>query len=234
MQRLTKSRVLAIILPAFSWSFLHSAYPQEPGYTRGIEVGIIGIVAGIVMLHWGILATLIWHYTVDASLVGLLLVRSNSMYFKISGVIVGAAALAPLIFSGVAYLRRGHFAPVDDLLNRADPAPQSELRDSERHEDLAVHPVAKPALRRGNAAMIGVLAACLVVGGLLAWRIKQPAIGDYLNLSVDARTARTQRRRSSAPPGDRPGFLPSRGVACQYHRCADQRISARASGRHQA
>jgi hypothetical protein len=51
--RLTKSRALAIILPAFSWSFLHSAYPQEPGYA-GIEVGIIGIVAGIVMLHWGI------------------------------------------------------------------------------------------------------------------------------------------------------------------------------------
>ena len=184
--RLTKSRVLAIILPAFSWSFLHSAYPQEPGYTRGIEVGIIGIVAGIVMLNWGILATLIWHYTVDASLVGLLLVRSNSMYFKISGVIVGAAALAPLIFSGVAYLRRGHFAPVDDLLNRAVPPPEIGVVD-EVTEGLApagkarVYEVLTPAL-------IGVLAACLVIGGLLAWRVKQPSIGDYLKLSVNART----------------------------------------------
>src|SRR2546429_7385606 len=41
------------------------------------------IVAGIVMLRWGILATLIWHYTVDASLVGLFLLRSNSLYFKV-------------------------------------------------------------------------------------------------------------------------------------------------------
>jgi len=47
------------------------------------------------MLRWGIIATLIWHYTVDASLVGLLLIRSNSLYFKISGVLVGAARLRP-------------------------------------------------------------------------------------------------------------------------------------------
>ena len=64
MQKLTGSRMLAVILPRF-WSFLHSNYPQEPGYIRGIEIGIMGIVAGLVMLRWGIVATLIWHYTVD-------------------------------------------------------------------------------------------------------------------------------------------------------------------------
>jgi membrane protease YdiL (CAAX protease family) len=204
--RLTKSRVLAIILPAFSWSFLHSAYPQEPGYTRGIEVGIIGIVAGIVMLHWGILATLIWHYTVDASLVGLLLVRSNSMYFKISGVIVAAAALAPLIFSGVAYLRRGQFAPVDDLLNRAASAPDISAVDEVAE---VVAPTGKTRVYDAlTPGLIGVLAGCLVIGGLLAWRVKQPAIGDYLKLSIDARTART----------DSDEILRKRGIdAKSYH-----------------
>src|SRR4029077_9796491 len=66
-KRITGSRWIAVILPAFLWSFLHSNYPQEPAYIRGIEIGLVGIVAGIVMLRWGILATLIWHYTVDAS-----------------------------------------------------------------------------------------------------------------------------------------------------------------------
>ncbi len=188
VERLTKSRVLAVILPAFSWSFLHSAYPQEPGYTRGIEVGIIGIVAGIVMLRWGILATLIWHYTVDASLVGLLLVRSNSMYFKISGVIVGAAAVAPLLFSGVAYLKRGKFAEVDDLLNRAEPPPEISFAPEVGPAEVAAESAGRyDALTN---ALIGVLAVCLVAGGLLAWRVKTPAIGDYLKLSVDARGAR--------------------------------------------
>src|SRR5207253_1503600 len=127
VERVTKSRVLAVILPAFSWSFLHSAYPQEPGYIRGIEVGIIGVVAGMVMLRWGILATLIWHYTVDASLVGMLLIRSNSLYFKISGVVVGAAALAPLALACISYLTRGGFETAEDLLNRAAPAPEIDL-----------------------------------------------------------------------------------------------------------
>src|SRR6266849_4318182 len=66
--RFTRSRWVAVIVPAFLWSFLHSNYPQEPAYIRGIEIGIIGIVAGLVMLRWGIIATLIWHYTVDALL----------------------------------------------------------------------------------------------------------------------------------------------------------------------
>ncbi|HTT33083.1 MAG TPA: CPBP family intramembrane glutamic endopeptidase, partial [Methylomirabilota bacterium] len=52
--KLTRSRWIAVILPAFLWSFLHSNYPQEPAYTRGIEIGIIGIIAGLVMLRWGI------------------------------------------------------------------------------------------------------------------------------------------------------------------------------------
>jgi hypothetical protein len=119
----------------------------------------------------------------------LLLVRSNSMYFKISGVIVGAAALAPLIFSGVAYLRRGYFAPVDDLLNRAVPAPDISVVD-EVAEDLA--PTGKARVYDAlTPGLIGTLVACLVIGGLLVWRVEQPAIGDYLKLSVNARTALT-------------------------------------------
>ena len=31
-----------------------------------------------------------------------------------------------------------------------------------------------------------------MIGGLLAWRVKQPAIGDYLKLSVDAGSARSR------------------------------------------
>src|SRR5258708_22631316 len=113
--------MLGVIVPAFFWSFLDSAYPQEPGYIRGIEVGLIGILAGIVMLRWGIVATLIWHYTVDASLVGMLLIRSDNLYFKISGVVVGLAAVAPLAWSGISYLARGSFEAVGDLLNAAEP-----------------------------------------------------------------------------------------------------------------
>jgi membrane protease YdiL (CAAX protease family) len=187
--RLTKSRWIAVIVPAFLWGFLHSNYPQEPAYIRGIEIGIIGMVAGLVMLRWGILATLIWHYTVDASLVGLFLVRSNSLYFRVSGIVVAAAAVAPLAFSGISYLLRGRFEADEDLLNSAAPepngsevtaaAPRAEAVETRRYTALA-------------PAMLGLLAVCLLAGGLLAWRLKPESIGDYLNLSVDAKTARAR------------------------------------------
>ena len=77
LRHFTKSKFLAVVLPAFAWGFLHSNYPQEPAYIRGIEVGLIGIVAGLVMLRWGIWATLTWHYTVDAFLISTSLLRSS-------------------------------------------------------------------------------------------------------------------------------------------------------------
>ncbi|HEY2546407.1 MAG TPA: CPBP family glutamic-type intramembrane protease, partial [Candidatus Acidoferrum sp.] len=189
LKRLTGSSVVAVIVPAFCWSFLHSAYPNEPPYIRGLEVGLIGIVAGIVMLRWGILATLIWHYTVDASLVGLLLVRSNSLYFKISGVVVGLAALAPLIFAGVSYISRGRFEPDEDLLNSAQPIPEVSFASAPIVADAAPSATTRSYAALSPAMMI-FLAVCLVLGGLAAWRLKTPALGDYVKLSVDSRGAK--------------------------------------------
>jgi Type II CAAX prenyl endopeptidase Rce1-like len=187
--RVTRSRWIAVIVPAFLWSFLHSNYPQEPAYIRGIEIGIVGIVAGIVMLRWGIIATLIWHYTVDASLVGLLLIRSNSMYFKISGIVVAAAAVAPFLFACVSYLARSGFESEEDLLNRAEPAPEIDFRGEPAPAATEAATSSYTALAPG---MIVFLAVCLIAGGLLAWRLKPPSIGDYLKLFVNARTARAR------------------------------------------
>src|SRR5260370_29542063 len=202
LESVTRSRVLAVILQAFSWSFLHSAYPQEPGYIRGIEVGIIGIVAGIVMLRWGIVATLIWHYTVDASLVGLLLIRSNSLYFKISGVVVGAAAVAPLAFACISYLTRGGFETTEDLLNRAVPIPEGVLASEPEGASSEFKSSSYSALAPG---MIAFLAVCLLAGRVLTCRLKPQSIGEYLKLSVNARTALPRAR----PIMGQPSFDPN-------------------------
>jgi membrane protease YdiL (CAAX protease family) len=188
LKRITGSNIIAVIVPAFCWSFLHSAYPNEPPYIRGLEVGLIGIVAGVVMLRWGIMATLIWHYTVDASLVGLLLVRSNSLYFKISGVVVGLAALAPLIFAGVSYIARGRFESDEDLLNSADPIETISLEPPPVTADAA--PAGTRNYEALSPATMIFLAICLVLGGLAAWRLKTPSLGDDLKVSANARTAK--------------------------------------------
>jgi hypothetical protein len=189
MRKLTGSRVLAVILPAFFWSFLHSNYPQEPGYIRGLEIGIMGIAAGLVFLRWGIVSTLIWHYTVDASLVGLLLIRSDNSYFKISGLIVGLAAVVPMAISGALYLARGRFENVQDLLNEAEPAPEISLA---RMAAPAKEGVAKHRYDALTMGALGFLAACVIVGGALAIWLKRDHIGDYLRVSAD-RTQAIQR-----------------------------------------
>ena len=186
-KRITGSRWIAVIVPAFLWGFLHSNYPQEPAYIRGIEIGLVGIVAGMVMLRWGILATLIWHYTVDASLVGLLLMRSNNLYFKVSGGVVAAAALAPLAFACISYVMRGGFEHGEELLNRAEPAPEIDFKEEPAVATAEVRPTRYEALA---PATIAFLAACAVVGGALLWSSKPQEIGEYLKLSVDARSAR--------------------------------------------
>jgi membrane protease YdiL (CAAX protease family) len=186
LRKMTGSRILAIILPAFFWGFLHSNYPQEPGYIRGLEVGLIGILAGMVMLRWGIIATLIWHYTVDASLVGLLLIRSDNLYFKVSGIVVGLAAMAPLAFSGISYLLRGQFEAVDDLLNRTEPIQAIMMQPRAASDETQLSTRRYDAL---SAGAIGFLALCLVAGGLASWKFKKIHIGDYLQVTADARQA---------------------------------------------
>ncbi|HUK30278.1 MAG TPA: CPBP family intramembrane glutamic endopeptidase, partial [Candidatus Acidoferrum sp.] len=188
LRRITRSKILAVVLPAFMWSFLHANYPQEPPYIRGIEIGIIGIVAGLVMLRWGILATLVWHYTVDATLGSLLLIRSANPYFRVSGVLVAGAAFIPILFAGVAYLRRGGFVADERLLNAADPlhAP------AETEAATAEHP-AQPASTTIYRAMprkiIFTLVACGIAGVLLLKFTSLPSIGGFVRTSIDSKQA---------------------------------------------
>jgi len=199
LQKLTKSNVIAVVLPAFSWGFLHTAYPNEPPYIRGLEVGLIGVVAGVVMLRWGILATLVWHYTVDASLVGLLLIRSSSLYFRVSGIVIGLAVLIPFGVAVYSRARRGTFEEHADLLNgTAEPERSSESPETVLAPELPVGHATLPATAptqnyaRLSSGMIGLLCVCIALGGLAAWKLKPVHLGDYLKLRVNAKEARVR------------------------------------------
>ena len=197
LMRITKSRFLAVVLPAFAWGFLHSNYPQEPAYIRGIEVGLIGIVAGLVMLRWGIWATLIWHYTVDAFLISTSLLRSNGAYLRVSGAIVGGAALIPLAIAAISYISRGGFTADPQLLNSARPlggppveiAPEAatEVRPETIPESAASDTA--PAYTAMSSRALATLIACGVLGAALLVGVKREAIGDFVRFQIDAKEA---------------------------------------------
>jgi len=199
--RATKSKWLAVILPAFAWGFLHSNYPQEPAYIRGIEVGLMGIVAGLVMLRWGIWPTLIWHYTVDAFLISTSLLRSNGAYLRISGAIVGGAALIPLAIAGYFYFYSGGFVTDESLLNSARPLGGAPGRGAEGEVSGAAEGAA-PELgsqsvpEESSAGYAGMssralvaLIACGVLGFALLVGVKREAIGDFVHFQIDANQA---------------------------------------------
>jgi membrane protease YdiL (CAAX protease family) len=214
--RMTKSRFWAVVLPAFFWGFLHSNYPEEPAYIRGIEVGLIGIVAGLVILRWGIWATLFWHYTVDAFLISTSLLRSHGAYLRVSGALVGGAALIPLAVAAISYLSRGGFVADASLLNSARPlggppiegglpAVAGRLAEAELQAGIAgeqvapgipappavvVMPAAAAAERAGmSSRTLAALIASGIVGFALLTGVKREAIGDFVRFSIDASEA---------------------------------------------
>ncbi len=105
------------------WGFGHAGYAQQPFWIRGVEVGTGGVALGIIMLRWGILPTLVWHYSVDAMYSAMLLLRSHSLYFRLSGAASAGFIVLPALVALMVYWRRGGFEPVAGLLNGDEPGP---------------------------------------------------------------------------------------------------------------
>jgi membrane protease YdiL (CAAX protease family) len=148
LRKYFKMGPFAIVLAAFIWGFLHSAYPNQPFFIRGLEVGFGGIIVGLIMLRFGIMATLIWHYSVDALYTAFLLLRSPNHYLMISGGIAAGIMLVPLIASFAAYLKTGTFSAEEGLLNADERTPEliSEPVSAPQEISLAYQPLSSSRL----------------------------------------------------------------------------------------
>jgi membrane protease YdiL (CAAX protease family) len=120
LHKYLKSGFLAIVISAAIWGFGHAAYPNQPFYIRGLEVGFAGIIIGLVMLRWGILPALVWHYTVDALYTAFLLFRSGNWYFIVTAAVATGILVIPLLIALINYLRAGKFLPEEGIRNQDD------------------------------------------------------------------------------------------------------------------
>lgn len=171
---------LGIVLSAFIWGFGHVAYPNQPFFIRGVEVGIGGIALGIIMLRYGVLPTLIWHYSVDAMYTALLLLRSHNPYFVLSGAATGGIMLIPIIVAGIAYLFFKDFEPEAGLTNADEGTSHAEAVETAAGPPPVVFPYEPWSQRR-------ILAAGIVLAVLLAFVLLAPADrihGDDFKLDV--------------------------------------------------
>lgn len=88
LQMVFGSRRLAVVLSAAIWAFLHSDYPQMPGYIRGIELTVEGSLWGMLMLRFGILTPLVAHYLYDCWLGSYIVLFSPSWSDRVGAILV--------------------------------------------------------------------------------------------------------------------------------------------------
>jgi membrane protease YdiL (CAAX protease family) len=190
--------VTAAVLASFIWGFAHANYPNQPFWIRGVEVGVAGLVVSFVMIRWGILAALVWHYTVDAFYTALLMLRSGNAYFVVSGAVTAGIMLVPLAAALLLYWRQGGFATETGLLNRDVPGPRPALPPPEA---VPVPPAGSyvPVPRR--RMLIGAAVAAAL---LLLFFIPVDKPGDGIQLVTQREqavaSARAQLQRLGADP----------------------------------
>jgi membrane protease YdiL (CAAX protease family) len=158
LSKLLRSVGIAVVLAGFIWGFGHAGYPQQPFWIRGVEVGAGGVALGLIMLRWGILPTLVWHYSVDALYTALLLLRSHNLYFVLSGAASAGIMVLPVLAAWIAYLRYGGFEPETGLTNADEGSAQAAPAEHAAAE-------AEPALPQGGWSRRRRLAAILAVAG---------------------------------------------------------------------
>ena len=166
LRKVLRATWAALVVAGFIWGFGHAGYPQQPFYIRGVEVGIGGVALGLIMMRWGILPTLVWHYSVDALYTALLLLRSHNLYFVLSGAASAGIMLLPVLIAWVAYLRGKGFEPEAGLTNgdeRVPAAPEVEAAPATEDAAAVVYHSMSARRRVAAGAIIAISLGCLLV-----------------------------------------------------------------------
>ncbi len=197
LRKLLRSLPLAVVLSAFIWGFGHSAYPNQPFFIRGLEVGLGGIVMGLIMLRFGILATLIWHYSVDALYTAFLLIRSPNHYLMVSGAVSAGIMLIPLVVALVAYWRAGTFIE-DESLSNASEGISRPVREEVVEPEAAL--VYQPLSQR-RLILAGFLTLLFILLAVIPVYRFGEGITTSISRSQALRTADDYLRQRQVDPG---------------------------------
>ena len=99
--RLARGRIfLALLVPGLLWAFAHASYLTDPIWLRGVELTISGVLlSGLFFLLFDLTTVVVAHYTYNASLIAIVLIRSGKPAFVLTGLVAILLGLVPgLIF----------------------------------------------------------------------------------------------------------------------------------------
>ncbi|HYC87615.1 MAG TPA: CPBP family intramembrane glutamic endopeptidase [Thermoanaerobaculia bacterium] len=209
LQRFVRSRWFAIILAGFIWGFGHAGYPQQPFWIRGVEVGIAGVIAGLLFDRVGLLPLLIWHYTIDAVYTATLLFASGNTYYVVSAAISSLIFAVPLVASIALYVRNRGFVPDEELSNATipvhPPEPNVETGFSPSADTDGLKPV--PTLTRTRV----LVCIALVAIAALAVAFKPASPSDAIDYRISKERAKEIARRHVRRPFEHVIAVPTEG-----------------------
>lgn len=140
----------AVVLQAVVFAAGHANYPQQPAYARLVELTIPALLWGVIYLYFGLVPTIISHFTYNLSLLSIPLFASSAPGILLDRVVVVAAGLTPLLIVVGARLRVGARRKAPEwAYNRAwkPPAVEEPEADAGKDEAESPAPEASPAAR---------------------------------------------------------------------------------------
>jgi GNAT superfamily N-acetyltransferase len=177
-----KKRWLALLIPAVLWAFAHTGYVTDPIILRGVELTLEAVVLGLFVLRFGVFITIMSHFVYNAGLSALPLLRSSDPYFILSGLIVIAAMLAPIIPGAIVWLRRRARPIVPAAIPQIDLA---TLDDVERLAALNIEDTSWSTWLNDPAAVVVCARASPAIVGVAAGKIKEDGGTEILTVYVD-------------------------------------------------
>lgn len=87
-KKIFKNTYLAVLISSIIWAFMHSQYPQEPFFARGLELTIAGVAFSWLFLRYGILSSISAHFVLNASLYTIFFLNAKNTYVIASSIFV--------------------------------------------------------------------------------------------------------------------------------------------------
>jgi hypothetical protein len=152
---------IANILQAVSWAFMHSDYPQEPAFARGLELSIVGTTYGYILRKYGLAACVLSHYTYDAFIGVTALFSTPDIVQRLSTYLV-LVPLVPLIVASVWMIYRHGVNEDEAALTNATLEPKKDAAHDVIEEPL-VHWEYKPISNRWRMTFVIAAVVCTLV-----------------------------------------------------------------------
>lgn len=110
---------IGLVLEALVFGSAHASYPTQPAYARPVELIIPSLVFGLLYLRFGLLPSIILHFTYDNVLMSLPIFASNGAGVRLDQILVVLLLLIPALVIGVRRWQARRWLVLPEALRNA-------------------------------------------------------------------------------------------------------------------